>query len=790
MSRKVWSGLGAALLLAGLFPAVGSSAEESQPARLLAVRGVEQAQGTTLEVVASGPFSFTSYQPNGRSLVVDLAGVASNPAAVPAAAPVAWVDTYRWLPFRNASGRPVLRLDLALDRDCEIRLSQPSESILWLTCPGVAPPTEASPASASPPPTLSAGEPAQVRRVSVQEGEDRVTVEVKASGPLGYEILTLTQPIRLVVDLPQSILVTGKQQVTVAAEKVTGVRVAQFQAQPPITRLVVDLEEMVPYEINSTPEGLRLTLRPSGARALRPLPPEETSRVAAVPPTPPTPESEEPALPQESEEVVAQPAPTLVASLAPTLPLSGAGTGEEATPPEPVEMARAATPSPTPTPATVPQQPRAASRSPSAVSSTAEATEYTGARISLNLKQADLLDFFNLIHEISGLNIVVDPNVSGSVTLVLIDVPWDQALDIVLRNNGLSSTLEGNVLRITTRETLKQEQEQERELAQARAEAVEPVMRSYQLSYAQASDLEPTLQRFLSSRGEIIRDDRTNTLIIRDIPQVIPPIENLINQLDRKSPQVEIEARVVSASRSFARAIGSQFAVSAGTGSRRSVIGGGLGEAFPFTSSTPVPPPLVSSDEAGAQPLGSSFPVAATSAILFGNRFANVALDVILEAAESRNIAKVLSRPRLITQNNQLADVRQGTRIPVQTVVNNTISTEFLDVVLALEVTPQITAEGTVFLSIHIENTTIDPGIARINGIPALATQSTTTQVLVADGGTVVIGGIMITNNSTTINQVPLLGSIPIIGHLFKSTEVSTSTSELLFFITPRILES
>ncbi|MEE8200500.1 MAG: type IV pilus secretin PilQ [Candidatus Acidoferrales bacterium] len=786
MSRKVWSGLGAALLLAGLFPAVGSSAEESQPARLLVVRGVEQARGTTLEVVASGPFSFTSYQPNGRSLVVDLAGVASNSAAVPAAAPVAWVATYRWLPFRNASGHPVLRLDLALDRDCEIRLSQPSESVLWLTCPGVAPSTVASP-----PPAASAGEPTRVRQVSVEESEDQVTVEVKASAPLGYEIFTLTQPVRLVVDLPQSILVTGKQQVSVAAKKVTGVRVAQFQVQPPITRLVVDLQEMVPYEISSTPEGLRLTLLPGGPRALLPIPPQEASRVAAVPPAPPTPESEEPALPQESEEVVAQPVPTLVASLAPTLPVSGAGSSQEATPPEPVEMARAATPAstPTPTPATVPPQRPVASRPQSMLSPTAESTEYTGARISLNLKRADLLDFFHLIHEISGLNIVVDPTISGSVTLVLIDVPWDQALDIVLRNNGLSSTLEGNVLRITTRETLKQEQEQERELAQARAEAVEPVMRSYQLSYAQASDLEPTLQRFLSSRGEIIRDDRTNTLIIRDIPQVIPPIESLINQLDRKSPQVEIEARVVSASRSFARAIGSQFAFAAATGSRRSVIGGGLGEAFPFTSSTPVPPPLVSSEEEGAQPLVSSFPIAASSALLFGNRFDDVALDIILSAAESRNIAKVLSRPRLITQNNQMADVRQGTRIPVQTVVNNTISTTFLDVVLALEVTPQITAEGTVFLSIHIENTTIDPGIARINGIPALATQSTTTQVLVADGGTVVIGGIMITNNSTTINQVPLLGSIPIIGFLFKSTEVATSTTELLFFITPRILQ-
>jgi len=315
---------------------------------------------------------------------------------------------------------------------------------------------------------------------------------------------------------------------------------------------------------------------------------------------------------------------------------------------------------------------------------------------------------------------------------------------------------------------------------------VPPVTVTRQLSYAKADALEATLRRFLSSRGEIIRDDRTNTLIIRDIPQVIPELDNLIQQIDRKSLQVEIEARVVSASRAFSRDIGSQLATSFSTTRGRSVFGGALG-ASPFSST--FPPPLVSADEPGAQPLVSNFrAVDPTSGFLFGHRSPNFALDVILTAAESRNIAKVLSKPRLVTQNNITAEVKQGTRIPVQTVVNNTISPQFLDVVLRLNVTPQITAEGTVFLNIVIENTAIDPGIARINGIPALATQSTTTQVLIDDGGTVVVGGVMVTSNSTNVAQVPLLGSIPIIGHLFKSTAVDTSTVELLFFITPRIL--
>jgi len=182
--------------------------------------------------------------------------------------------------------------------------------------------------------------------------------------------------------------------------------------------------------------------------------------------------------------------------------------------------------------------------------------------------------------------------------------------------------------------------------------------------------------------------------------------------------------------------------------------------------------------------------VETTSTLLFGHRSPAFALDIILSAAENRQIAKVLSRPRVITQNNVPALVLQGTRIPVQTVVNNTITTQFIDVALKLEVTPQITAEGTVFLDINIENTAIDTGIARINGIPALRTQQETTQVLVSDGGTVVIGGVMITESSTSIDQVPILGSIPVIGYLFKRSRVTTGTQELLFFITPRILPS
>ncbi|MBI4466630.1 MAG: type IV pilus secretin PilQ [Acidobacteria bacterium] len=767
MMRKPWGGLCAVLLLAVLIPTIGMSAAESlpepsTPVRLVAVKGVERPTGTSLEVQASGRFSFTSYQPHARNVVVDLAGVVSEPAAAETPTGVSWVSSYRLLPFRNASGRPVLRLDIALERACTVSLTQPGESALLLSCP-------TAPAA----PTLTSGEPVLVRQVVVRTEGSGVIIDVQASGRLDFQTLSLTNPTRLVLDLPQSILATRQRQLPVDEQAVVGVRLAQFKAQPPVTRLVVDLREMVPYDIQPSSEGLRLSLGAAAASA-RPAAPAEGSSTARA---------------EFAEETPSEPAPTLVASLAPVVPSTrtAAPTASSSLAPEATLVASAASPAPAVASAQMPAPGGRPAGGGAQVPTAAEqlAIAYTGEPISVNLKDVDLKDFFRLIHEISGLNIVIDPNVSGSVTLVLIDVPWDQALDIVLRNNGLSSTLEGNVLRIATRATLKKEQEENRDLAKARAEAVDPITRTIQLSYARGNELEPTLKRFLSSRGELIRDDRTNTLIIRDIPSVIPPIENLIKQLDRKSLQVEIEARVVLATRAFTREFGSQLGFSTGTGNRRSVLGGALGPS-PFGPGF-IPPPLVSSGGTDQQPLITNFPIAATSGILFGNTWANLALDVILTAAESRSIAKILSRPRLVTQNNVQAEVKQGSRIPVQTQVNNTISTQFIDALLRLNVKPQVTAEGTVFLDITIENSRPDFGRS-VAGIPSIDTQQTTTQVLIPDGSTVVIGGVMVTDNSTSISQVPLLGSIPVIGHLFKSTRVSTTTSELLFFITPRIL--
>jgi type IV pilus assembly protein PilQ len=538
------------------------------------------------------------------------------------------------------------------------------------------------------------------------------------------------------------------------------------QFQPSQARVVIDLLRSTGFFVDQQGQDLTVTFleNQTAKKAPRELP--------AVKAEPPAQEQDAgfslPASLTSQEQVFASPAQAAVVPVTPTvlgsLPLPAAPPAQAAPAAAPQAPGQLA-----PTAAAPPQQ------------------RYTGEPVSVDLRDVDLRDFFRLIHEISGLNVVLDPAVRGTVTLVLDEVPWDQALDIVLRNNQLNKELDGNVLRIATHATLQREAEARRDLVRAEAEAIPTVTTTRVLSYAKATELSATLRRFLSPRGEIFPDDRSNSMIIRDIPDVVPQLDNLIRQLDRKSQQVEIEARVVLASRSFARDIGTQLAFATTSTSGRSVYGGGFDVGESPIITRPIAPPLVGTT--GGMPLVTNFPaVGPTSGFTFAHASPNFALDYLITAAESRGVGKLLSSPQLVTQNNAQATVMQGTKIPVQTSINNTVSVQFINAVLQLQVTPQITADGTVYLEVLVENTSIDPGIDRIQGIPALATQSAQTKVLIGDGGTVVIGGVIISSQRTDVQQVTLVGSVPLIGHLFKRTSVSVSSQELLFFLTPRIL--
>ncbi|HXX14620.1 MAG TPA: type IV pilus secretin PilQ [Candidatus Eremiobacteraceae bacterium] len=626
---------------------------------------------------------------------------------------------------------------------------------------------------------------AVISSVAITQDTQRAVVRVKGAGRLDVHPVRLQNPERLVLDFPGARMNVQKSSIPGVSAPVRGVRMAQFK--PDVARVVIDLTASAPYEVTHDGDTLVVYVKVQSADANAPAAvtsAAKTKQIAAPAKgsavNDSTDKSDSGHFPLPNE--LTQPSASLAAENAPAPPAPPSSAQQAAQ--QAVQQASNAA-------STVAAQTTSASPS---------AGHYTGEPISVNLKDVDLKDFFRLIHEISGLNVVLDPNVKGTLTIVLDEVPWDQALDIVLVNNGLDKQLNGNVLRIATKDTLKKEAETARDLQKAQAEAVAPITVTRVLSYAKAATMKDTLKKFLSARGDIFSDDRSNQLVIRDIPSVIPTLDNLIHQLDRKSQQVEIEARVVEATRSFSQDIGIQWGFAGSTTSGRSIFGGApqVGISPTSTGSGLPQPPLIgtpatsSSSNTGATgglPFNVNLPAGApTSGFFFGHRSPNFAVDLYITAAEAKGVGKLLSKPKIITQNNEKATVKQGNKIPIQTTINNTISVQYIDAVLQLTVTPQITAEGTVFMDVLVENTQIDNGIPRVMGIPALDTQSAETKVLVADGGTVVIGGIIVTQQQTSINQVPIVGSIPVIGRLFREQAVSISSSELLFFLTPRII--
>ena len=812
MKKHGWA-ISSILLIAWL-AAPGWAAEPAsalpEVVQVTQVKAAVEARAVSLTLKATGPFDYTSYRPSENLFVVDMPGVRSGEAAGAHVLSSKLVTSYRLMQFA-ANNRSVLRLEFLLREPVTPTVThEPADTLVVrfseTSDAGKPPATEGARPGRSA--AAHARTATAIRNVTLETSTGPVVV-VEGDGRLEYTISRAQNPPRLVLDFEGTFARVPHRRVNSGLAPVKAVRVGQYQ--PTVTRVVVDLERFADYKIDLGDETLKVVFgtveqtKSAGEDPQTELKPAERAAEASVEEQPET-----VTMSRSSSGFLTM--PVTLASLAPAAaPVSVAAhtqtqspaqqepTQQEPAqqpPPAPVEQAP---PPPQAAPQQQPPQPPAEQPAAPAVAAPEQAprTKYTGEPISVNLKDVELKDFFRLIHEISGLNIVVDPAVKGTLTIVLDDVPWDQAIDIVLRNNELGKELEGNVLRLATLATLKREEDTRRELALARAQAVDPVTTTRVLSYAKAPTLKETLRKFLSPRGELIADERSNTLIIRDIPTVIPVMDNLIRQLDRKSLQVEIEARVVTASRQFAREIGTQFGF-ATSANARTIFGGLVGPAgfaSPVIRGTGLPvPPLVVSGGSGTGnqiPLNVNLPASApTSGVTFAHSEPNLALDFIISAAESKGIGKLLSKPKVVTQNNIKATVKQGVKIPIQTTINNTISVQFIDVTLRLTVTPQITADNTVFMDIDVENTAVDPGIPRINGIPALDTQAATTQVLVNDGGTVVIGGVIVSNQQINIAQVPLIGSLPVIGHLFKRQKVETNSQELLFFITPKIVPS
>src|SRR6185437_14804147 len=420
-------------------------------------------------------------------------------------------------------------------------------------------------------------------------------VLVLGSGSMNYHDLRLSNPARLVLDFPSERIATAKKTPS-NIEPIRDVRAAQFSSD--VARVVIDLSVDASYSVKHVDGGVAVEFASSaasGTQAPAADPSSESSsnpqsqaaqtssdsaasaskdstqaQTAAQPSTPPAtadkdadaansnfPKTTAPMSSSSSQAPVQPSGFDSNASAQSSSAMQQTQDSKPVNPPasqapaEPVAPAQAAPVATDNGPAQSPV---------SVITQDQTGAKYTGAPISVNLKNVDLQDFFRLIHEISGLNVVVDPSVKGTLTLVLDNVPWDQALDIVLKNNDLDKQLDGNVLRIATKSTMKKEADEARDLAKAQVEAADLVTTTRTLSYAKAGDMVDTLKKFLSPRGDVLADNRTNTLIISDIPTVMPVVDNLIRELDTKTQQVEIEARVVAANRNFARELGSQFA--------------------------------------------------------------------------------------------------------------------------------------------------------------------------------------------------------------------------------------
>jgi type IV pilus assembly protein PilQ len=614
------------------------------------------------------------------------------------------------------------------------------------------------------------------------EPEGGVRVALDLEGPVGVESFALTGPDRLVLDLPGVVDRLSDHRFDVGRAGVVRVRTAQHRTEPdPVTRVVFDLEAPRLYTIEAAPDGVVVRFDPSVAARYT-----ETSSgtgdfvpVAAEALLPAAPAGR-PAL--EVDDLVAElearaaetdePPPAVEPTATRHEPPSGGRAVEPDLIDRLLRMPSLASPQPD-----EPGDPESAAEAAPSFETrriVADGPVYTGRRISLNLVDADIAQVFRLFHEISGLNFVLDPSVSGRVTIAVDEVPWDQALDIILKNNNLDKVLEGNVVRIAPTEKLAREAAARKQLKEAQELEAEPVTITRTLSYAKAGDVEQVIRDsgVLTARGKVIVDDRTNTLIISDIPTKVTPLDALISTLDAETPQVMIEARVVETTREFTQELGVDWGFNAIADAS---LGTSTNLEFPHNAS--VRYGLNLPGEGQASDLSFSF----------GNVIDSFTLDVALHTLETEGSARVLSSPKIATQNNERAEIEQGVRIPIVNTTATEIDVEFVSASLRMVVTPQITAEGTIILDVVVENNS--PNFSQTaGGIPSIQTQRAQTKVLISDGGTTVIGGIFTVNEGQSEVGVPWFRKLPVFGWLFKQRSIDNRNQELLIFITPKIM--
>lgn len=419
-----------------------------------------------------------------------------------------------------------------------------------------------------------------------------------------------------------------------------------------------------------------------------------------------------------------------------------------------------------------------------------EDQQYTGRLISLDLQDTDIDNALRIIAEVSNLNIVTTQDVQGKITLRLIDVPWDQALDVILKINSLGKVQEGNVVRIAPLDKIRAEREALKQAKQAEEQLEELKVRYMRISYARAADLKPLTETVLSERGTVAYDERSNQLIIKDTKAGVSRVVELVKKIDLRTPQVLLETQIVESTRGFQRQLGSRFGFKF---VQSPATGNGTGWNFPNAI-------IGDGKSNNLGTLTESSPGYLN--LLFGSADGTKNLDVTLAAAENEGLARVISRPSVATTNNKQATIKSVTKLRVKAPSGGTqvavgqggqtsgspVATETIEAGITLDVTPQASPDYYVLLDINAKSSSFAEGLG-VDGIPSEIERSATSTILVSSGQTFVMGGIYKITENNKLNGVPFMKDIPVLGHMFRFSDTNNTDEELLFFITPRIVE-
>ena len=425
---------------------------------------------------------------------------------------------------------------------------------------------------------------------------------------------------------------------------------------------------------------------------------------------------------------------------------------------------------------------------------------FAGRRIDLDLKDADVHNVLRLLADVGQVNIVTADNVQGSVTIRMRNVPWDQALDVVLQSKGLGMVRQANMIRVAPLADLEKEREMQIARRQQEVKLAPLETRLIPISYATAASLQERAQPLLSERGTIAVDDRTNVLIVRDIAGNLNQIEELARSLDTQTPQVLVEARIVEATSRYLRDVGIQWGgdatFSAATGNPTGVafpnsvgiVGGASDNNTPTAGLSPFANQVANPNFAVNLPAAVGAGQGGALGLTFGSINNNFNLALRLSAAEASGMLRILSSPRILTLDNSEARISQGTLLPFSQVSAQGVQTTFQEAKLQLLVRPHVTADGSVSMRVKINRDEPDFNQTSANGDPTILKREAETDLLVMDGHTAVIGGIYTRNTGRNLDQVPFFGDIPLLGLLFQRRRASDTRSELVIFLTPRIV--